>query len=178
MEQQADREASWDAFGLWGWTGWPWIWKKEPQWRQEWNQSVQDTVAATDTCVAMEGGVEKNAEGSSVTAPSLRMMDHSARMVSVGKDGTFELYEDVSGIWHCKEKIRQFSVISWNRIVSVPKPPFHLAGGMILFLWRPLTASVRSDVIPSGFLRGSSMQHFEESNNLLTICLHWTFTFL
>lgn len=39
-----------------------------------------------DTCVAMEGGVEKNAEGSNVTAPSLRMMGHSVRMVSVTEE--------------------------------------------------------------------------------------------
>ena len=50
----------------------------------------------------MEGGVEKSAEGSHVTAPSLHMTGHSARTVSVpkeqGKAGAREVHEDASGI--------------------------------------------------------------------------------
>lgn len=47
---------------------------------------MQDTAAPMDTCVAMEGDAERNAEGSPVTVPSRHMMGRSAPMVSVTKE--------------------------------------------------------------------------------------------
>lgn len=44
-----------------------------------------------DTCVAMEGAVERNTEVFLVTVPSLPMMGRSVRMVSVTEEGYREM---------------------------------------------------------------------------------------